>query len=54
MDFIFWLHFIRPVYMVERFEPIRVIGLVLLTGTVGDTIGSAFALLWNDCRYSRG
>jgi hypothetical protein len=54
MDFIFWLHFIRPVYMVERFEPIRAIGLVLLTGTVGYAIGSAFALLWNHCRYSRG
>jgi hypothetical protein len=28
MDFIFWLHFIRPVYMIEAFDPLRAAGLV--------------------------
>ena len=47
MDFIFWLHFIRPVYVIEGFEPLRAAGLVLLTATIGYAIGSSFALLWN-------
>jgi hypothetical protein len=47
IDFIFWLHFIRPVYVIEAFDPLRAAGLVLLTAIVGYAIGSAFALLWN-------
>jgi hypothetical protein len=47
MDFIFWLHFIRPVYMIEAFDPLRAAGLVLLTATMGYVVGCAVALLWN-------
>ena len=47
MDFMFWLHFIRPVYAVETFEPVRAAGLILLTSIIGYVIGSVFALLWN-------
>ena len=47
MDFIFWLHFIRPVYVIEGFEPLRAAGLVLLTGAIGYAMGGAYALLWN-------
>jgi len=47
IDFIFWLHFIRPVYVIETFDSLRAAGLVLLTATIGYAIGSAFALLWN-------
>lgn len=50
MDFVFWLHFIRPVYVIEKFEPLRAVGLVLLTATVGYAVGGAFALLWNRFR----
>jgi hypothetical protein len=50
VDFIFWLHFIRPVYVIEAFDPLRAGGLVLLTAIVGYAIGSAFALLWNHTR----
>ena len=52
MNFIFWLHFIRPVYVIETFEPLRAAGLVLLTSIIGYVIGSVFALLWN--RVHRG
>jgi hypothetical protein len=52
MDFIFWLHFIRPVYVVETFEPVRALGLVLLTSIIGYVIGGIFAVLWN--RLHRG
>ncbi len=47
MDFIFWLHFVRPVYVIEGFDPLRAAGLVLFTSLVGYVIGCAFALLWN-------
>lgn len=47
MDFIFWLHFIWPVYVIEGFDPLRAAGLVLLTAAIGYAIGGAFALLWN-------
>ncbi len=47
MDFIFWLHFIRPVYVIEGFDVARAAGLVALTGVIGFAMGTAFALLWN-------
>ena len=45
MDFIFWLHFIRPVYVIEGFNVARAAGLVALTD--GYATGAAFALLLN-------
>jgi len=53
VDFVFWLHFIRPVWVIEPFEPIRAAGLVALTGAIGYLIGSAFALLWNRTHRSQ-
>ena len=54
MDFIFWLHFIKPVYVIEAFDPLRACGLVLITGAVGYAIGCAYALLWNRIHNSQG
>lgn len=47
MDFIFWLHFIRPVYVIEAFDPLRAAGLVAVTAAIGYVLGAAFAFLWN-------
>jgi hypothetical protein len=47
MDFVFWLHFIRPVLVIEGFDPLHAAGLVLFTAAVGYSLGCAFALLWN-------
>jgi hypothetical protein len=47
LDFVFWMHFIKPVYVVEAFEPVRAGILIVATGLVGYVIGGVFALLWN-------
>jgi hypothetical protein len=47
IDFIFWIHFIKPVYVVEPFEIVRCLILIAVTATVGGTVGYCFALLWN-------
>ena len=46
-DFVFWLHFIRPDWVIQAFEPLRAVGLVVLTAAIGYVTGAAFALIWN-------
>jgi hypothetical protein len=50
IDFVFWMHFIKPVYVVEPFSAGRAVTLVVVTAIVGYILGSAFALLWNRVR----
>jgi hypothetical protein len=47
IDFIFWMHFLKPVFVVEPFSIGRAVVLVLVTGTIGYFIGLAGAVLWN-------
>ncbi len=47
IDFIFWVHFIKPVYSIEPFELTRAVMLVAMTAGVGFAIGLALALVWN-------
>ena len=47
IDFIFWAHFIKPIYLIEPFELNRAVILLVLTATVGFVLGAAFALVWN-------
>jgi hypothetical protein len=47
VDFIFWIHFVKPVYVVETFNPGRAAILVAVTAAIGFVIGSVFAVLWN-------
>jgi hypothetical protein len=53
IDFIFWVHFIKPVYSIEPFELIRAAMLVAMTAGVGFAIGIAFALVWNAMHKAR-
>jgi hypothetical protein len=46
-DFIFRLHFIQPVYVIQPFDLLRALALVLLSGCIGYCMGAVFALLWN-------
>ena len=47
IDFIFWIHFIKPVYVIEPFEIARAAILVLVTAGIGYVTGFVFGLLWN-------
>lgn len=47
IDFIFWIHFVKPVYMVEEFSLGRAAMLIIVTAVVGYVVGFCFAHLWN-------
>jgi hypothetical protein len=47
IDFVFWMHFIKPVYLIEPFSPGRAAILVAVTASVGYAVGYLFALMWN-------
>jgi hypothetical protein len=47
IDFIFWIHFIKPVYVIEPFAFGRAAILVLVTAGIGYLTGLAFGMIWN-------
>ena len=47
MDFVLWIHFIRPVFMIEAFDPVRMVVLLAVTSALGFVIGYILALIWN-------
>jgi hypothetical protein len=47
LNFIFWLHFITPVYTIQPFSWIVALGLVLFTSTASFFAALLFVYLWN-------
>ncbi len=47
IDFVFWMHFIKPVYVVQAFNPTTAAILIVVTALIGFAIGVIFAFLWN-------
>ena len=47
INFVFWMHFIRPAYVVESFELIRALVLLGVTASIGFLLGGLFAFMWN-------
>jgi hypothetical protein len=47
LDFVFWIHFIKPVYVVETFRIELAAILVLVTASIGYLFGWCFAAIWN-------
>ena len=47
INFIFWLHFIKPIYVIEPFNAGTAALLVAITALSGYVTGFIFALLWN-------
>jgi hypothetical protein len=47
IDFIFWIHFIKPVYVIEPFNAGVALILVITTAVIGYGIGLLAGVLWN-------
>jgi hypothetical protein len=47
LDFIFWAHMIRPVYIVKSFDPAAAITLIIITAALGYIVGFLGAIIWN-------
>ena len=47
IDFIFWMHFIKPVYVVGTFNTVTALILIAVTSGVGYALGWIFGVLWN-------
>lgn len=47
IDFIFWLHFIKPPYQIAPFEWPTAALLILVASLVGFAVGYVLAAFWN-------
>ena len=47
IDFVFWMHFMKPIIVIEPFESGKAVILVGITAGLGFLMGAAFALAWN-------
>lgn len=54
VDFIFWLHFIKPVYTVAPFEPSIAFLLVVVTAITGFIGAFVFSLIWKALQPKTG
>jgi len=46
LDFVFWIHMIRPIYVVKIFDPVAAFSLVIATSFFGYVIGYLGAAFW--------
>lgn len=47
IDFVFWTHFIKPVYVVQSFNTLTAAILIVVTAAIGAIVGFVFGVLWN-------
>jgi hypothetical protein len=47
LDFVFWAHMIKPVYVVGPFDAAAAGTLIVVTTLIGYIFGFAGALIWN-------
>ena len=47
IDFVFWMHFIKPIYIIGPFDAATAAVLVAVTFAIGFLLGFAFATVWN-------
>lgn len=47
MDFVFSLHFLSNPYVLQMFDPMKALMLVVMTFVVGYVVGWVFTMIWN-------
>lgn len=47
INFVFWMHMIKPVYVIGPFSFLTAFILIIVTGAIGYIGGFVLALLWN-------
>ena len=47
IDFIFWAHMIRSVYVIKAFDPVAAVTLIVITSVMGYVFGYVGAIIWN-------
>ncbi len=47
IDFVFWMHFIKPIYVLSPFSIGTALTLVAVTFVIGYAMGLVLACLWN-------
>lgn len=47
IDFVLWMHFIKPVYIIDSFKIGTAAVLIVITSAIGYAVGGAFAIGWN-------
>jgi hypothetical protein len=47
INFVLWMHFIQPIYVVGAFNIGTAVVLIAVTSVFGYVIGYVFAVLWN-------
>ena len=53
LDFIFWAHMIRPVYVIKPFDPVAAVTLIIVTAVIGYIFGFVGAVIWNKVDRAR-
>jgi hypothetical protein len=54
MDFVFWMHFIRPVYVIQPFSLSAAVVLIIVTAVTGFVIAFVFGVIWNRLHRYQG
>jgi hypothetical protein len=47
LDFIFWAHMIKPVYLVKPFDAVAAASLIAITAVIGYGFGFLGGVIWN-------
>jgi len=47
LDFVFWMHFMKPVFIVQAFDPLVALVLLVVTTAAGFVVGVVLGVLWN-------
>lgn len=53
LDFVFWLHFLQPAYVVEPFDLMRSVRLILFTAMFAGALAYAVSVTWNGLQRRR-